>query len=155
MTLLNKPAERHQADMKQDEYSELSGLIFGDSRESRDVTRQEYRDDVEVNLQLKRYGVHVPIRQGGEFTERDYTLDLQQAIYSTEQAHNTWLHLPREIRQKYPTWKHMLDGMANGHLGADMEAYKASREERLEKFKAAKQSAEQEAKKSKKEDTSS
>lgn len=111
MSLLNEPAERAQTDGKQDYYSELSGL---DCSADTDLTRQEYKDDADINKLLARYGVGIPQRRmvfGGEV---DYTLDLQQAHEATFAAQRAWQMLPDHLKDEMPTWQAMLSKLATG-----------------------------------------
>lgn len=87
------------------------------------LTRQEFKDDADVNLLLKKYGVDTPVRafQQAQFTEVDYNVDLQQALAAVNEAKRVTGAVPEELRDKYPTWKHVLDGVESGQYGKDLE----------------------------------
>lgn len=115
----NKPAERHQADEKQDLYNEVTALDF---RDAVDPARQEFKDEADVNTILRRYGygAHgLPQRQP-IYGEVNYDMDLQGAHNAIEQAKTTFRQIPDELLDKYPTWQAMLAGMATGAFGHDL-----------------------------------
>lgn len=110
------PAIRTQVDQQQDFHSELAGL---DCTTSTDTARQEFKDEADVNKILARYGVNAPQRQA-IFGETDFTLDLQQAFAAIEAAKNAHHKLPQSLREQYPTWQSVLNGLDSGEFRIDL-----------------------------------
>lgn len=104
-------AIRSQADDLQDEMSELSGL---DCSEDRDMTRQEYGEEADINALMRRYGVNAPQRQPTYGQEINYDLELQHAYAAIDDARRFFDAAPVELRTQFPTWQAMLNGMATG-----------------------------------------
>lgn len=108
---------RTQVDGLGDIYSKTSAL---DCSADRDMTRQEFREESDINVLLKKFGLNQQSRPlvYGEF---DYTIDYQQALTSLEAAGRAHARMPAEVREKYPTTRAMLDGMASGELAKELE----------------------------------
>lgn len=113
----NQPAERTQTDGLQDFYSSESGL---DCSGEADVTRQEFKDDADINNILRKFGVLTNDRQP-LFQGTDYNLDLQQALSSIAQAKAAHGELPENLRARYPTWQSLLTALDNGSLSLELE----------------------------------
>lgn len=113
----NKPAERTQDDNQQDFYSDLSGLDTGEET----LTRQEFKDETDINIMLSRFGVNQQQRVMEYGKEIDYNLDLQQALAAVDTARRANLNVPEELRSKYPTWREVLNGAENGQYQADLQ----------------------------------
>jgi len=117
--LATKP-ERKQGDGKQDDYSEISGL---DCSQDKDLARQEFKDEADINILLRRFGVGTPSRVpqfGGEY---DFDIDLQKAknaIAETQRAYNA---LPPNLKEKYKDWQTLLNAIQSGQLRIDMRQY--------------------------------
>lgn len=119
---------RTQNDGREDEVSLDSALHFGDEEESRSFTRQEDRDSTDINLLLLRFGV-LPPQRAGEFGRTvDYSLDLQMALNAIEEAQGANLNVPPELRDKYPTWREVLNGAESGEYERDLTALAAQKE---------------------------
>lgn len=98
--------------------------------EGESLTRQEYKDDSDVNTILRKFGVDAPIRSQPVFgQEVDYTLDLQQALGAIEQAKRANAQVPEELREKYPTWKHVLDAAETGEYQKDLEELRTKKDD--------------------------
>lgn len=116
--MINKKVPRHQADGKQLDYSQMSALVCV----GEDMARQEFKAEADINNILKRYGVNgsaLPIRPV-VYQEVDYTIDLQQAMGAIETAQDMYRKLPPSLREKYPTWQSILNGIHNGSLKIDL-----------------------------------
>lgn len=114
-----KPIREH-GDGLGDAVSEATATTpTGDS-----LTRQEFADDADVNKLLKRYGIDTPVRafQQAQFTEIDYNVDLQQALGAIQEAKRAHGAVPEELKEKYPTWKHVLDAVETGEYQKDLDA---------------------------------
>lgn len=115
-----KPAIRTQVDEEQDFYSLAAGIHFT-GPESRDVARQEFKEEADVNQILARYGVNAPQRQA-VFGETDFTLDLQQAFGAIDAAKSAHHKLPPNLKEKYPTWQSVLNAIESGQLRIDLRS---------------------------------
>lgn len=113
------PHQRTQKDGAQDEYSFASSLDTGDEKH----TRQEFKDEADLNILLARFGVSTPIRTDLQYgQEVDYNLDLQQAFAAIESARRANLATPAELRDKYPSWREVLNGAESGEYQRDLQA---------------------------------
>lgn len=110
-------AKRKQNDHLQDEYSIETGLDFTDVEP---ITRQEFKDEADLNILLARYGVAQPTRPMKYGEEIDYTLDLQTALASLEAARRAHFNVPDELRAKYPDWQSVLNGAESGQYQQDL-----------------------------------
>lgn len=108
---------RSQADELQDELSERGGL---DCSTSRDMARQEKKEEADINFLMARFGVGLPQRTP-TFGEVDYEIDLQTALAAVEQAEQVHRNLPRKLKTKYPTWRSMLNAASTGDLITDLQ----------------------------------
>lgn len=96
-----------------DQLSDESGIIFPDD----DPTRQEFKDEVDVNNILARHGVlqltnKMPII-GAEI---DYSIDLQMGLEMVDSIQAAWQQLDPGIRQKYPSYQELLWAMERGDI---------------------------------------
>lgn len=111
-------ATRTQHDGAQNAYSANGGL---DCSDSKDATRQEFKDDVDVNKLLAKFGVGVPRRQGVFGTETDYNIDLQQALDSIRAAKQAWRGMPKDVKNRYKSWQALLGAVDRGDLTINLE----------------------------------
>lgn len=122
------PMERTQTDGRGDEYSLITGLdLSGETP----VTRQEFKDEADINNILARYGINTPLRQMQWGQEIDERLDLQQALFAISEAQK--IQVPEELRSQFPTWQAILNGVETGeyqHALKELEDGKA-REKQL------------------------
>lgn len=112
----NIPTERTQIDGKQDEYSAATAIDCSDSDENPDATRQEFREDVDINTILRRFGVSGAQQRQLQYGEVDYDVGLQEAIYVTEAAQDAWRRMSPELRNRYPTWQLLMQAIAAGEV---------------------------------------
>lgn len=134
--ITNVPRTQH--DGKQNEYSLMTALHFD---KSEDKTRQEDAADTDLNTMLRKFGINIPTRQV-TYGEHDFNVDLQAAITSINQAREMHEKLPANLREKYPTWQHVLSSIESGELVIDFrseaaideaERKEAERRQRVEK----------------------
>lgn len=118
-----KPAIRTQVDELFDTYSLATAI---DTQNLPDMTRQEFKDDTDVNKILQRYGVDGLPRKP-EYSAVDYDLDLQTALNSIREAERALAKLPEELREKYSAWERLLAGAYSGQLKTDLDAYQAAK----------------------------
>lgn len=113
--MLNFPAQRRQSDGRQDEFSDAGAL---DTSHMKSLARQEFKDETDVNVLLRKYGVHVPQRQT-HFGAIDTDVDLQQAIDAVHQAKSAWDQLPENLKERYGTWQALFNAVESGQLRID------------------------------------
>lgn len=116
-------ATRTQVDEDQDLYSLETGLDFAGTT---DLARQEFKDEADLNILLKRFGVGGAMQRPLSWGQADYDLDLQRAIGAVEDAKRAHRAMPEELRKIYPTWRDMLNAIESGRLtSAPLDSQKA------------------------------
>lgn len=104
---------RRQDDPMGDAYSTLTGLSCEGSK---DMARQEGKQDADINILLKKFGVGVPQKAQPVFGVTDYTIDLQTGIQAARQATAAWANVPRNIRHTYRNWQNVITAIDRGDL---------------------------------------
>lgn len=94
------------------EHAQRHGLAFDPEK---DKARQEKKDEADINVILKKFGVQ-PSNRTPLFTEVDYDLTLQSALDATHQAKEAYSQMPRQLRDKYPTWQSFLTALDAGAI---------------------------------------
>lgn len=84
------------------------------------LTRQEYKDDADINNIVRRFGVEAHARQP-LFGEMNFDRGLQEAFAEIRQANHLWLTLPPELRDKYKSRAEMYAALDNGKFATDLE----------------------------------
>lgn len=111
---------RTQIDGRQDELSDATATIPKGPKDVEDVTRQEFRDEADINVLLKRYGVGSgPPLRDPIYGEVDYDLDLMGAYTAVRQAREAFQRLPQDVREAYPSWDQLLAGIGAGAVIVD------------------------------------
>lgn len=102
---------RTQVDHHTDELAEVTGLACP---EDEDRTRQEFAEEADVNVLLRRYGA-VPMGEAtyGEF---DYDVHLHQAVNGVRQARDDYRRMPAEVRNQFPTFEAFMAAVEDGRL---------------------------------------
>lgn len=108
----NSPDTRTQWDQRQLEFSLASAMDYTNSE---DMTRQEFKEETDINTILKKFGVGqgpqlLPIQNG----EVDYDVGFQDAFLVAQDAQRAWNRMSPDLRAKYPTWQLLLDAVAKG-----------------------------------------
>lgn len=80
-----------------------------------DMTRQEFKDEADINTMLSKFGV-TAARGTPVYGEWDDTIDLQSAIASVREAKAGYNKLPKELRDKFTSMEEMLTAVNNGSL---------------------------------------
>lgn len=92
-------------------WSDESGLVCPVEE---DKARQEFKDEADVNVILRRFGAGGfevrPVRYGVQ----DMDADLQSVYRAAELAQEGWLRLPEHVRRRYPGWPELLDAVDRG-----------------------------------------
>lgn len=104
---------RTQNDGYGDQASISSGLVFDPIND--DFTRQEFTQDADVNVILRRYGANLPLRPV-QFGEVDTDLDLMGAYASVDAAREAHASLPDNLREAFPTWQSLAEALAQGKV---------------------------------------
>lgn len=113
-------AIRTQADDKQDQYSlEEAEDLAAELQSMPDMTRQEFKDETNVNWLLQRYGVNIP-QKPIQYGQVNFDLDLQQATSAVQEVKRVYARMPDEVKKKYPTWQALLLAIENGTVGFDI-----------------------------------
>lgn len=87
----------------------------GEVTENKDMARQEFAQEADINYMLNRFGI-TPARGDPTFGEWDDTLDLQQALTSVAEARTAYRDLPETLRQKFNSMEQLLTAYNNGSL---------------------------------------
>lgn len=125
-------AIRSQADTKGDHYTQMTGLYCPPEE---DMTRQEFKNDADINILLRRFGVNTPQRPGATFGEVDYDLDLHTAMQATLQLHHAWSKAPADVRERYPSPNDLFHATQTGELKTFLQE-RAAIADRAAKVKA-------------------
>lgn len=106
-------AVRTQHDDLQKTYSDATAIDF---THSKDVTRQEFKDDADTSKILARFGISGVTQKPIVFGERDFDMDLQRSIELVKEATDAWHKMPAHAKDKYPTYIDMLRAADQGTL---------------------------------------
>lgn len=111
------PPTKDQADIGIDNptIDASDNAILEDGTDNKDMARQEYKDESDINYMLSRFGITSP-RGAPVYGEWDDSIDLQIAIESVREARQGYNDLPRELRDKFPTMEEFLRAVDNGEL---------------------------------------
>ena len=106
---------RFQGDGLGDEFS-LASATFFDPDE--DMTRQEFRDECDVNILLVRHGLDVPQRQV-TYGEYDFDTDLVSAFGASRLASEAFDRVDPAVTSLYGSWPAVLAAVARGEVVID------------------------------------
>lgn len=82
---------------------------------NKDMARQEYKDEADINYMLSRFGITQP-RGTPTYGEWDDDIDLQIAIESVREARAGYATLPKELRDKFRSMEELIVAIDNGSL---------------------------------------
>ena len=108
-------AIRTQVDGKGDK---VSAETVVDCSNDIDRTRQEYKEEADINYILNRFGV-IP-RDAVYGHEIDYDIDLQRAIENVQDVRLGYDRLPEHIKMKYPSWINFTEALERGEITRDL-----------------------------------
>lgn len=114
-----KPALRTQVDDLAEEYSRLIQI---DCSDMPDMTRQEFKQETDINYLISRFGANTPLRQP-IYGEIDYDMDLQRALTALSDAKQAIRKLPEPIRTKYAHLHRFIQGIESGELKDDLDKH--------------------------------
>lgn len=98
-----------------DELAVLSGLVCPDEE---DLTRQEFREEVNVNNVVSRHGI---VSRPVQFGEWDFDQDLTGSMQATRDVQAAYERLPHEVRVKYPDMAAVVAAIVSGSLKVGSE----------------------------------
>lgn len=136
-----QPMMRSQTDGMGDFWSDATGIDFSNTEI---LTRQEYKDEADLNILLSRFGVNTPMREMSWGAEIDDRIDLQTALQAIDEAKR--IEVPPELRTRFPTWQAVLNGAESGAYQSalvELEATKKRTEEARQQEEADKKSYEE------------
>lgn len=107
---------RRQSDDDQQRHSDAAAIDFTDDPGK---TRQEFKDEADTNILLKRFGVGIPQKQV-TYGETDFNIDLQTALEAVAIAKKAYKDLPADLRKQYPSWQTLLNHIESGKLTLDL-----------------------------------
>lgn len=107
-----KPLRRH-GDGLADIASKEAAISFDPTL---DKTRQEFKDETDINVILKRFGIGAVPGHRPVYGEVDHTLDLQGAFEARDAAIRMHQRLPAELQDQFPTWREVIAAAENGEL---------------------------------------
>lgn len=82
---------------------------------NKDMARQEFAQEADINYMLSRLGVTQP-RGTPAYGEWDDTIDLQSAIASVREADAAFQELPADLRRQFPKMTDLVKAVDNGSL---------------------------------------
>lgn len=112
------PAIRTQVD---DQFEEYSNAIVTACPPGEDRARQEDKASTDIRNIMSRFEPHAPARVAQWGRDIDYGVDLQTALESASAAQRAHLKISPELREKYPTWQSLLNGLVSGEFKLDLE----------------------------------
>lgn len=101
---------RLQSDDDQDLLSYESGL---DCSGFEDLTRQEFKDEVDINTIIRRFPIVPQIHERGE---ADYTTTLHDVFIQGERLRERYELLPKAVRARYKNWFEVMDAAVRGDI---------------------------------------
>jgi len=104
---------RSQADSAEqfEQYSDEAGISFPIGE---DKTRQEFAEECDVNVILRRFGAGGFEGRPVVYGVQDLDLDLQGVYTAVEVAEEAWERLPERLRKRYRAWPELLGAMERG-----------------------------------------
>lgn len=115
---------RTQTDGLGRQYSKRGGL---DCSQSKDMARQEFKQEADINVMLSRFGVNQQQRTTVQFGEADYTVDLQQAMHSINETQRAYARMDPAIRKIYPNYQKFVQGVMAGAVSKDLARLETER----------------------------
>ena len=85
--------------------------------------RQEFKDEADINVLLRRYGV-VPV-SAADYGEFDDTLTLQDAYERVKLAEQAFSALDVKFRQRYKSWQELYSAIEEGRFVAQVDGLPA------------------------------
>lgn len=145
-----RPAIKTQVDRKKQEADSAAAVFVLDENdrgprgERGDMTRQEHKEEADVNTILRRFEQSGTTQQktGGTYGEVDYTIDLQQAYSAIEAAKMSWARAPEAMKKKYGSYQNLVAAIEDGTYARELSAYNEQRKKENEEAARAKETPE-------------
>lgn len=93
------------------EYSDEAAISF-DPREDR--ARQEFKEEADVNVVLRRAGAGGFEVRPVQYGVQDFSWDLQSVYESVHLAAEAWAKLPKRLQERYKGWEELLPALERG-----------------------------------------
>lgn len=106
-----QPPTKDQADIGVDNPQ----LDASDRPGNKDVARQEFKEEADINYMLSRFGI-TQQRGAPTYGMWDDTIDLQSALQSVHDARLAYRRLPDNLRAKFTRMEDLLTALENGSL---------------------------------------
>lgn len=98
-----------------DDDTVVNGLFCS---EEEDMTRQEFKDEVNVNVVVSRHGLMArPVHYG----EWNFDQDLTGSMQATREVDAAYERLPKEVRVQYPDMASVVRAIVTGSLKIGQE----------------------------------
>lgn len=81
---------------------------------SEDRARQEFKEESDVNVILRRFGAGGFEARPVVYGVQDLDLDLQGVYMAAEAASAGWQRLPEAVRRRYPSWVELMAAVDAG-----------------------------------------
>lgn len=114
----NRPALRDQMCVWDNET--FDGLVCPPSE---DKARQEFKEEADLEFQIRRFGAGLPFQSGSV----DYTLDLTKAYEMVERAQQAWAELPAAVQTRFANWSEVERAAASGDLATFLKGLEDAR----------------------------
>lgn len=109
---IDSPEERDRRSLE-------SAIFTPEDAES--PTRQELKDDADINVMIKRFGGIPDTGRRIQFGEQmSFDLDLMTAFEALANAKSSFDDLPAELRAKYPTITRLMEAVERGEVSLGM-----------------------------------
>lgn len=79
-----------------------------------DKARQEFAEDADVNVILRRFGAGGFQPRPVVYGVQDTDDELQDVYTAVAEAEAGWLKLPEHLRKRYPGWPELIQAMERG-----------------------------------------
>lgn len=98
-----------------DDVSVVNGLFC---TEEEDMTRQEFKDEVNVNIVVSRHGL---LSRPVQYGDWDFDQDLTGSMQATREVQAAYEKLPEEVRVQYPDMGAVVRAIVTGALKIGQE----------------------------------
>lgn len=102
------------------EFTEDSTFQHGGLRDTRDNTRQEFKDETDINVILKKFGLDKFANRQMTYGDYNFDLDLQTSLNAIKAAKRVHKKLSPDLQRKYPTMVDVIEAIENGQLREEL-----------------------------------
>lgn len=97
-----------------DHFDQDSLVAVVDCSNDEPITRQEFKDDSDINSLLSRYGALPPSSRPAVFQDIDYTQDLLSSYEALSRAETLFEGLSPQVQQFFGSWANLAQALADG-----------------------------------------